>query len=198
MKAHNEHKHWLQRVTDYLDELSLHILELDEFYLKQISNNPALQRFSRLLILFTYFGDGYLWGLVGLYLILFGSLTDQRIVLIGLAIAIVDIAAFRIVKMIVERPRPMFALKRRKLKFRMVDAFAFPSGHATMAFGLSYLIVFFYPNLWAPAGAYLASFIIGLSRIFVMEHFPLDVLGGALLGTLLSILLTPLFSGIVF
>ena len=196
---YQKYRNLRSKAIGYLDELSLEILELDKKYLKALSDSDLLNRYSRLLILFTYFGDGYLWGIIGLSLIIFGGTQDQNYVLLGLAIAIIDITAFRLVKMVVERPRPVILVKNRpKLKFRLVDAFAFPSGHATMAFSISYLIAQFYPNFWAPAGAYLASVLIGLSRVYVTEHFPLDIVGGAILGTAVSIGFTPLFYHLIF
>src|SRR6056297_3519099 len=116
----------------------------------------------------------------------------------GLGVSIINIAVFRLVKTVMERPRPV-TLRSRPLKYRMIDDFAFPSGHATVAFGVSFVIANAYPELWwAGFGAYLASIIIGLSRVFVKEHYPSDVVGGAILGTLIAAILMPLFSGLGF
>ena len=193
---------YYQFISRKVDDLSLRIAEMDERYLFRISESVFFKKLSKFLVLATYFGDGYLWGIIGLYLILFGGADDQNYVLMGLALSIVNIATFRLLKTMVERPRPMLALKKsippNRLKFRLIDSFSFPSGHATMAFGISYLISQAYPSIWAPLGAYLASAVIGLSRVYVREHFPSDVLAGAILGTFISIMLTPCFHGIVF
>lgn len=201
MKRKTTVKTW-QKLKTYLDDITFRLADLDEYLLHKISNTARLDSFSRILILATYFGDGYLWGILAFSLILFGGPADQEYVLIGLALSIINITMFRLVKTLVERPRPTFILKKElninRFKFRMIDSFAFPSGHATMAFGLSYAISQFYPNFWAPICAYLASFIIGLSRIYVKEHYPSDVLGGALLGTFVAIIFTPLLQTLVF
>ncbi len=197
MLAEEKRGYWKRFIT-WLDEFALWLVNRDELGLEVVSESWVTRRFSRYLIAATYFGDGYLWGLAGLVLILFGGQKGHAYVLIGLAISIVNIAIFRLVKTIMERPRPV-TLRSRPLKYRMIDDFAFPSGHATVAFGIAYLIASAYPGLWwAWSSAYIASLVISLSRIFVREHYPSDVIGGAIIGTLVSALLLPLFSTIVF
>ena len=186
------------RIVTRLDDFALWLVNQDEMGLEVVSESWVTQKFSRYLIAATYFGDGYLWGLAGLALILFGGQKGHNYVLIGLAVSIVNIAVFRLVKTLMERPRPVM-LSSRPLKYRLIDDFAFPSGHATVAFGVAYVIAAAYPDLWwAWTGAYVASLLISLSRIFVREHYPSDVIGGAIIGTLVSALLLPLFSSVVF
>jgi undecaprenyl-diphosphatase len=185
-------------LVESLDDFALWLVSKDEMGLEIVSESWFTKKLSRYFVAATYFGDGYLWGLAGLALILFGGQKGHSYVLIGLAVSIVNIAVFRLVKTLMERPRPV-TLRSRPLKYRMIDDFAFPSGHATVAFGVAYLIAYAYPNLWwAWAGAYLASLIISLSRIFVREHYPSDVIGGAIIGTLVTSLLLPVFSSLVF
>ncbi len=193
-----ENSGYWKRVLTRLDEFAIWLVNKDELGLEVVSESWMTQKFSRYLIAATYFGDGYLWGLAGLVLILFGGQKGHNYVLIGLSISIINIAIFRLVKTIMERPRPV-TLSSRPLKYRMIDDFAFPSGHATVAFGIAYLIASAYPGFWwAWGGAYAASLVISISRIFVREHYPSDVIGGAIIGTLISALLLPLFQGVVF
>lgn len=197
MEARKISDYW-HGLVDRLDDFALWLVNRDEMGLELVSEGWFTKKFSRYLVAATYFGDGYLWGLAGLSLILFGGQKGRNYVLIGLAISIINIAIFRLIKTIMERPRPV-TLRSRPMKYRMIDDFAFPSGHATVAFGIAYLIASAYPGLWwAWAGAYLASLLISLSRIFVREHYPSDVIGGAIIGTLVTSLLLPVFSGLVF
>lgn len=185
-------------LVERVDNFALWLVNKDELGLEVVSESWLTKKFSRYLVAATYFGDGYLWGLAGLALILFGGAKGRNYVLIGLAISIVNIAVFRLVKTIMERPRPV-TLRSRPMKYRMIDDFAFPSGHATVAFGIAYVITSAYPGLWwAWTGAYLASLLISISRIFVREHYPSDVIGGAIIGTLVTSLLLPVFSSLVF
>jgi undecaprenyl-diphosphatase len=62
----------------------------------------------------------------------------------------------------------------------------FPSGHtATSAAAATVLAVLFARSRrggWLVAGAWMLAALIGISRIYLASHWPLDVIGGALLG----------------
>lgn len=63
-----------------------------------------------------------------------------------------------------------------------------PSGHTSGAFALCFLIIFMFPNskfnfLWLTG-----AIMVGYSRIVLAQHFPLDVLMGAVIGFLVAIL----------
>jgi len=62
---------------------------------------------------------------------------------------------------------------------------SFPSGHTQAAFGAATYTALLYPVLAVPALA--LAVLVGLSRIFLGAHFPLDVLAGALIGIAFSI-----------
>lgn len=57
---------------------------------------------------------------------------------------------------------------------------SFPSGHATVAFALATLVSARYRKLAVPA--YLGATLIGVSRIYLGRHYPLDAAGGAVVG----------------
>ena len=57
---------------------------------------------------------------------------------------------------------------------------SFPSGHATMSFACATVLAFYAPRA-APAFFLLAA-AISWSRVYVGVHYPLDVIGGAVLG----------------
>lgn len=68
---------------------------------------------------------------------------------------------------------------------------SFPSGHATTAFALATLLSLWHPR-WAAAWFALAA-LVGWSRIVLGSHFPSDVLGGAVLGSAVVIVLSRLW-----
>jgi undecaprenyl-diphosphatase len=57
---------------------------------------------------------------------------------------------------------------------------SFPSGHAASSFACALVLVSFAPRLRGPL--YALAGLIGLSRLYVGVHYPLDVIGGALWG----------------
>lgn len=163
----------------------------DERTVLAVSEYPALRRFSRVFVTASYLGDGYLWGGIGLGLILFGGPADRVHVLIGVGITIVNVAVFRFLKALVGRRRP--DSNGGKTRFRTIDSYALPSGHATTSFGLAWLVSRIHPHPVAIVLVYAAATTIAFSRVFVRDHYPMDVIVGALLGTITSALLLPLF-----
>jgi len=182
------------RLAGRLDAAFDAVLHWDERSLRAVSEAPALRRYAWLFVTASYLGDGYLWGGLGLGLILFGGAADRLNVLIGLGVSIVNVAVFRFVKVLFGRPRP----DGGSVRFRTIDTFAFPSGHATTSFGLAWLVAGTYPHPFAVAGVYAVAATIAFSRVYVREHYPLDVLFGALLGTVTSAALLPFFRWLFF
>ena len=64
---------------------------------------------------------------------------------------------------------------------------SFPSGHSATAFACATVIAWASPRLAVPA--FVLAALVAWSRVYVGVHWPLDVLGGALLGTLIGTLL---------
>jgi undecaprenyl-diphosphatase len=62
---------------------------------------------------------------------------------------------------------------------------SFPSGHAATSFAGATLLAVLVPRFALPIYALAAA--ISWSRVYVGVHFPLDVLGGALLGAALAL-----------
>jgi membrane-associated phospholipid phosphatase len=70
---------------------------------------------------------------------------------------------------------------------------SFPSGHAVSAFSMACLLAFFYPKPKLQLFFLLLAWTISLTRVYLGQHFPLDILGGALIGTACSVLVRDVF-----
>jgi membrane-associated phospholipid phosphatase len=64
----------------------------------------------------------------------------------------------------------------------------FPSGHTTTAFSVGLYITFLIKKRGAKFLLFLTAFFVGYSRMYLSAHFPLDVLVGALIGVLITLL----------
>lgn len=105
--------------------------------------------------------------------------------LVASLLAMLGIMISSLIKFITERARP----KSRYVDSMWFDTYSFPSGHAsgsTIAYGLLTLtLVPSFSGLYIVAlivGFILASFLIGISRIYLEAHYPSDVTAGWLLG----------------
>ncbi len=183
--------HYLADVLPYV------VLCWDERYVRFVRANRLLKKLSPAMIIATYFGDGYLWGLVGLFILIWGTPLDRKYVMIAFAITIINIALFRFLKLVFKRMRPLYTSPPDELGYRLLDTYSFPSGHATTSFGIAYVLAHFYPILPVQIAAYGAASFIAISRIHMAEHYPSDVISGALLGMLSSAFLLPIFERIL-
>lgn len=71
---------------------------------------------------------------------------------------------------------------------------SFPSGHTTAAFALYAILAFWINKRWASVGLFLVALSVGYSRMYLNQHFLIDVFVGALLGTAIAWLNYYLFS----
>lgn len=187
-----------QGLNGHLDVLAVRLWQWDHKCLDVICGQPRLKRVSRLFVLATYFGDGYLWVLVGVGMSTFGTSVDRRRLGILAIITFANIAVFRLSKRAAKRDRPDPVRDSKNFRFRYLDSYSFPSGHATTSFGMAYMLATFYPVLPVQIAAYTASTLIAFSRVYVGEHYPSDVISGALLGVLSTSLLLPIVSRFFF
>ena len=88
------------------------------------------------------------------------------------------------------RDRPPLVYPEPKALVAVPHTGAFPSGHASSAFACAAVLAWASPRLRVPAFVLAAA--IAWSRVYVGVHWPLDVLGGAILGVLVSTVLLKL------
>lgn len=74
---------------------------------------------------------------------------------------------------------------------------SFPSGHTATAFTLFLITVYFFPNKKVLLAGCLYALVCGYSRIYLGQHFPLDIAGG-IVAALLSVALSIQFRNKLF
>ena len=107
--------------------------------------------------------------------------------------ALVVVAAFAAgdavsgaIKQAVDRPRPPVDDPQRLDAVVSVPASpSFPSGHATTSFAAAAAVAVLVPRLRVPALSLAA--LVGFSRIYLGVHYTIDVLCGAVLGSLIGL-----------
>jgi undecaprenyl-diphosphatase len=108
-----------------------------------------------------------------------------------IAIALADWSSMAI-KALVDRPRPPLRYAEPKTLVPVPHDASFPSGHAATSFAAATMLSLAFPR-FAPF-LYVLAAAVAFSRVYVGVHYPLAVLGGALLGALVAIVLRTLVS----
>jgi undecaprenyl-diphosphatase len=85
------------------------------------------------------------------------------------------------------RDRPPLVYAEPRPLVGLPHSGAFPSGHAATAFAAATVIAWASRRLAIPV--YVLATLVAWSRVYVGVHWPLDVIGGAVLGTLVAIAL---------
>jgi undecaprenyl-diphosphatase len=101
-----------------------------------------------------------------------------------LAVAVADWFAIGL-KAVFDVERPSARYSEPKTLVPAPHDGSFPSGHAATSFAAATVLSIARPR-WAPA-FYLLALAIGFSRVYVGVHYPLDIVGGAVLGIVVAI-----------
>lgn len=99
-----------------------------------------------------------------------------------------------VLKAIVKYPRPFQVLSEIEGK-RLATAtgYSFPSGHTTGAAAFYSSVAFVYRKRWLSIVSALLILLVGLSRIYLGVHWPLDVFAGLMLGIVATFTLSTYF-----
>ena len=106
------------------------------------------------------------------------------LVAMALSIALSDAISYRVIKPMVNRPRPAESGITVQMRTNPHSGKSFPSNHAANNFAGATILSFAYPQLRL---AFLGvALIVSISRVYVGVHYPFDILGGAILGALMA------------
>ncbi len=154
----------------------------------------------------TTFGDAFFrfWTLLGeaypyffLALFFFYYKKDRwsllKIGLVGISVLIFSV----ILKSIFDFPRPALVLENLNLAStfhfvagveQLIGETSFPSGHTASAFALWGLTAFqFSNNKILQITFFLIAFLVGVSRVYLTQHYPQDVLFGSAIGLAIAV-----------
>jgi undecaprenyl-diphosphatase len=129
-------------------------------------------------------GDGWLWGLLGLAVLLIGGMEALPAVAAAGSATVAGIALFVWLKRKFRRRRPCAIQPHAWANLLPPDKFSFPSGHTITAFAVALPLGMYNPALM---GLLLfCAFSVAVSRVVLGMHFLSDVLAGSALGSALG------------
>ena len=91
-----------------------------------------------------------------------------------------------LVKNLVARPRPYRMIESLTILIPEPGEFSFPSGHTSSSFAAGVVLYLMLPKKYGIPAMILAC-LIGISRLYVGVHYPTDVLGGMIMGSLIAV-----------
>lgn len=158
---------------DLLQQIDLSVL----FFINQQLANPLFDIVFKALHYTSYF-------LLASLIIYFVFRKEKLLVVLMILAVIASTITSAALKNIISRERPYQTLDVRQL-VNEDDNKSFPSNHVQLSFALTAIIFLFHKKFGLML--FFLSIIMAISRIYLGVHYPSDVLGGAVIGTLIGI-----------
>ncbi len=143
----------------------------------------------------TLLGEAYPYFFVAFFFYFYQK--DKQKTLKIAATGLIILVVTFILKQTFEYPRPANILEKMGIDnaFNFVEgvemhkgATSFPSGHTASAFALWGLLAFQFSEFRSvQIGLFLTAFLVGLSRIYLAQHFPQDALFGSAIGLVVAL-----------
>ena len=137
---------------------------------------------DNMMMFLTSLGNyGAIWIFTGVLFLSFAK-TRKTGIAMAFALLAVLISGNMVLKPLIARLRPFMTDETIMLLIKAPEDFSFPSGHTYSAIAAATVIFKYYKK--AGVIAYLVAILIGFSRMYLMVHFPTDIIGGIVLGVL--------------
>lgn len=161
------------------------IVRLDCEVVRFIFNNVKCGFLDSLMGGITRLGDkGFVWILVTVLLIAVGKRYRKMGFAAAISLAVSAVLCNALIKPAVGRIRPYDFLNLPIAVEKLAD-FSFPSGHTTAAFAFAVAVYMF--NRKMGKIALICAALMALTRLYLCVHYPTDIFGGIVLGSLCGI-----------
>jgi len=156
-----------------------------EFEILYAINNMHNVVLDKIMIGITNLGNGgVFWIALALFLLCIKKTRKCGfLMLISMLLGLIIGNGF--LKNIIARDRPCWIDPNIPLLIPNPHDYSFPSGHTLASFEAA-VMIFLHNKKWGIVSL-IAAVLIAFSRMYLFVHFPTDILGGIILGTLISI-----------
>lgn len=158
--------------------------QIELFILDTLVRGLSNAFFDVVMPLITWLGNsGRFWIAVAVVFLCIRATRKTGVTLAGallLELALVD----GLLKPLIGRARPFMLNPTVTLLITRPTDGSFPSGHTSTSFAAAF-VIFHFNKKWGIA-AYVLAALIAFSRLYLYVHFPSDVLGGMVIGTLIG------------
>ncbi len=175
------------------------ILRYDKAFLLKHLDTIRFEFANIFFVQITKIGEYYTFVFFFFYFLYKKSRVSFSILFLGVTMPLISY----LLKQYFKHPRPLtyFLETVDKFPVHLIDGVhyhsghnSFPSGHTMAAFSIFTLLALYSTNKFLQLSYFLLALLVGLSRIYLVQHFLEDVLFGASIGMLLGILSFYIFS----
>lgn len=158
------------------------LLNIDLYIFNLLNGTLYLKALDKFFVMITTQGNWNITFIIlGLWLLFKGGKTGRiAVIVLGITILLSDQLSSSVLKPLIERPRPCHTMEDIRLLVNCGAGLSFPSSHAVNNFAGAFILTYFFKNLRYVF--YVIAFLVAYSRVYVGVHYPVDILGGALIG----------------
>jgi membrane-associated phospholipid phosphatase len=153
-------------------------------------NNSHVDFLNKFMVWLTEYGREAFWIMTIILLFIFGGLSGKKTAIVLVLAFIVLIPIGFAAKDIVQRPHP--TIPESDFLLAQDSEYSYPSGHATIVSAGAAIALSLFRDSKRKLAISLAlaieAALVCISRVYVGGHYPLDVVGGILLGVGVSFL----------